>query len=230
MTRRLLAIDPPVEITLRRSRAARRFSLRVSQIDRAVTLSMPARARESDAIAFAAGQADWLRRVLGRAAPAVAVGFGTCLPVEGRARQVIPGAVRAAELRDAELVLPPDPARAGLRAGAFLKLLARDRLAAAVARHAAAVGRPVMALRLRDTRARWGSCSSGGALMFSWRLVMAPPEILDYVAAHEVAHLVEMNHSPAFWAVVARLCPAYARHRAWLRTKGQALHAWRFGG
>ncbi len=228
MTRRTLATDPPVEVTLRRSRQSRRFSLRVSQIDGAVTLSMPARAREAEALAFATGQAEWLRRAIARTQPPRPVVFGAELPVEGRARLLTPGDVRAPALDDARLILPPDPARVAPRVTAFLKLLARDRLATAVARHAASVARPVGALRLRDTRARWGSCASGGGLMFSWRLAMAPPEVLDYVAAHEVAHLVEMNHSPAFWDIVARLVPDHARHRRWLRSDGNLLHAWRF--
>ncbi len=94
----------------------------------------------------------------------------------------------------------------------------------------ALVGRPFHRLTLRDTRSRWGSCTVDGGLMYSWRLAMAPPEVLDYVAAHEVAHLVEMNHAPAFWAVVRRLVPDYAPRRAWLKQHGQRLHAYRFGG
>src|SRR5690606_4279045 len=111
---------------------------------------------------------------------------------------------------------------------AFLKTVARDRLATASDRYAVALGRPYGRLTLRDTRSRWGSCSAAGDLMYSWRLVMAPAEVLDYVAAHEVAHLAEMNHSPAFWDVVARLCPDYRRHRTWLRANGGALHRVRF--
>jgi predicted metal-dependent hydrolase len=107
-------------------------------------------------------------------------------------------------------------------------MLARDRLAAACDRHAQRLGRRPAALVLRDTRSRWGSCSAQGVLMFSWRLAMAPPAVLDYVAAHEVAHLAEMNHSRAFWATVARLLPDHAAPRAWLRAEGGALHRWRF--
>ncbi|MEY3959547.1 MAG: hypothetical protein RIR14_200, partial [Pseudomonadota bacterium] len=81
---------------------------------------------------------------------------------------------------------------------------------------------------LRDTRSRWGSCTAEGALMYSWRLIMAPPPVLRYVAAHEVAHLVEMNHSPQFWAVVDRLYPGWEAQRAWLRSHGSALHGLRF--
>ncbi|MGR3434759.1 MAG: M48 family metallopeptidase, partial [Shimia sp.] len=82
---------------------------------------------------------------------------------------------------------------------------------------------------LRDTRSRWGSCSAAGGLNYSWRLVMAPPEVLDYVAAHEVAHLAQMNHSPRFWAEVAGLMPGYEAPRGWLRRHGADLHRYRFG-
>ena len=90
------------------------------------------------------------------------------------------------------------------------------------------LGRKVARLTLRDTRSRWGSCSHEGALMYSWRLIMAPPSVLRYVAAHECAHLVEMNHSPAFWAVVSRLYPGWQRERAWLHAEGAQLHGYRF--
>jgi predicted metal-dependent hydrolase len=91
------------------------------------------------------------------------------------------------------------------------------------------LGRRYTRLTLRDTRSRWGSCSATGALSYSWRLILAPPRVLDYVAAHEVAHLAQMNHSPAFWAEVARLMPDYESPRAWLRREGSALHRYRFG-
>jgi predicted metal-dependent hydrolase len=112
--------------------------------------------------------------------------------------------------------------------GAFLKALARERLAEASDRHAAALGRGFGRLTLRDTRSRWGSCSPDGRLMYSWRLIMAPPPVLDYVAAHEVAHLVELNHSPAYWKVVTGICPDWKVHRNWLKTQGSGLHRLRF--
>ncbi len=111
---------------------------------------------------------------------------------------------------------------------AFLKLRARDRLAAACDGFAASLGTHYRAIALRDTRSRWGSCTSEGNLMYSWRLVMAPPDVLDYVAAHEVAHRLEMNHSDRFWAHVERVCPDHKSHRRWLREEGTKLHAWRF--
>jgi predicted metal-dependent hydrolase len=118
--------------------------------------------------------------------------------------------------------------RPGLAAQVFLKALARDRLAQCVARYTAALDVSHKALTLRDTRSRWGSCTSEGRLMFSWRLAMAEPDVLDYVAAHEVAHLVHMDHSPAFWAVVEKLRPDWREARDWLRREGPGLHAIRF--
>ncbi len=115
------------------------------------------------------------------------------------------------------------------RLRAWLRTRARERLADASDRHAARLGMPYRRLTLRDTRSRWGSCSAQGGLMYSWRLVMAPGDVLDYVAAHEVAHLAEMNHSPAFWNTVARLKPGYETPRRWLRENGAALHRYRFG-
>ena len=127
------------------------------------------------------------------------------------------------------LLVPDDPEKLGPRLAAYLRALARDRLAAASDRHAAALRRPYRKITLRDTRSRWGSCTAQGDLMYSWRLVMAPPEVLDYVAAHEVAHLAQMNHSPAFWAVVERLYGDWRPARRWLQVEGASLHRYRFG-
>lgn len=220
---------PDVEITLRRSVRARRLSLRVSRLDGAVTLTVPARMREGTALEFLSTQEDWLRRTLAARAPVTTVGFGARVPVEGRLLTVVADSGRAVRVEGDLLMVPGGPDGAAARVAGFLRALARDRLAAACDRHAAALGRRHATLTLRDTRSRWGSCGATGRLMFNWRLVMAPPEVLDYVAAHEIAHLAEMNHSPAFWAVCARLCPGHAAHRRWLRTQGEALHALRFG-
>lgn len=221
---------PPIEITLRRSARARRFSLRVSRVDGRVTLSLPLRAREADALAFARSQEAWLRRALAALPAQAAIRWGADFPVEGQLRRLGPAPGRLVCDTGDSLLLPGAEADLPRRLAAWLRLRARDRLAATADAHAAALGRGYAGLALRDTRSRWGSCTHDGRLMFSWRLIMAPPAVLDYVAAHEVAHLAEMNHSPAFWAVVARLMPDYAPHRAWLKTHGQTLMAWQFGG
>ncbi|MFB2531095.1 M48 family metallopeptidase [Paracoccus sp. p3-h83] len=227
MTQHWLPTDPPLELTLRRSARARRFSLRVSRLDGRVMLTLPTRASEAEALAFARSKADWLRQMQAAAPVGRYLADGQMLPVEGVARRLTPAPLRVPRIEGEALLVPAgrDP---GPVVQAWLRQLARTRLIAACDRHAARLGRRIAAVSLRDTRSRWGSCTHDGRLMFSWRLILAPPEVLDYVAAHEVAHLAEMNHSPAFWAVVARLMPDYARHRDWLRRHGAGLHAWQF--
>lgn len=224
----LLPGPPPVQITLRRSARSRRFSLRVSQLDGRVTLSMPLRARETEAMDFARSHEDWLRAALARRPQGQEVALGARLPVEGRLLTLAPGPGRSPRIEGEHLLLPGDPAQAAARAAAFLKTLARDRLAAASDHYAAQIGRKVTRITLRDTRSRWGSCAHDGSLMYSWRLVMAPPPVLTYVAAHEVAHMVEMNHSQAFWDVVSRLYPGWQAQRHWLHLQGKHLHAIQF--
>ena len=219
---------PPVEITLRRSARSRRFSLRVSQLDGRVTLSMPLRAREAEAMDFARSHESWLRAALARRPAHSLVTLGDRIPVEGRLLTLTTGTGRSPRIEGESLLLPGDPDRAAARTLAFLKTLSRDRLAAASDHYAARIGRKVTRITLRDTRSRWGSCAHDGALMYSWRLIMAPPAVLTYVAAHEVAHMVEMNHSDAFWSVVTQLYPGWQAQRHWLHLNGKHLHSHQF--
>lgn len=221
-----LAGNPPIDIVLLRSGRARRLSLRVSQLDGRVTLTLPKGASEREARRFAEEKSDWIAGALSRSETSVDVAPGMSLPIDGTERQVITGDGRSARLLPGTLRVPAD--RPGPAAQALLKHLARDRLAQASDRYADQVGRAYGRLTLRDTRSRWGSCSSEGNLMYSWRLILAPCEVLDYVAAHEVAHLVHMDHSDRFWGLVQDICPDYATPRAWLRREGAGLHKYRF--
>lgn len=228
MGHHVLAGNPPVELCLRRSPRARRISLRVSGLDGRVTLTIPRGVTEAEALAFARSRADWLRDHLAGQPDTVAVGHGSEIPVEGQFLRIVPGTGRRVQ-READQLCVPGPAdTAPARLEGWLKARARDRLAAASDHYAGLLGRRYSRLTLRDTRSRWGSCSSTGALSYSWRLILAPPQVLDYVAAHEVAHLAQMNHSPAFWTEVTRLMPDYQTPRGWLRREGGALHRYRF--
>ncbi len=220
--------SPPIDITLRRSAASRRFSLRISRLDGRVTLSMPPRAREAEALRFATEQEGWIRRTLSGMELPLQVGPETVVPVEGRALTVTPYTGRGVRVEGDSLLVPAAGGQEAARVAAFLKVLARDRLVTASDRAARQLGVTYSKITLRDTRSRWGSCAHDGGLMFSWRLIMAPPAVLDYVAVHEVAHLEQMNHSPAFWALVERFCPDWKVHRNWLHQHGHALHRFRF--
>ena len=220
--------NPPVEVLLRRSAQARRLSLRISRLDGRATLTLPTRVPEREGKAFVRERESWLRKHLSAIEPEMPVEIGATVLFEGADVPVIAGPVKRATLKSGALMVPDDPGKVGKRVAAFMKLRARDALADASDRYAAALGRPYNRISLRDTRSRWGSCSSAGDLMYSWRLIMAPRSVLEYVAAHEVAHLQHMDHSDRFWEVVNDLFPNHKACRKWLRDNGGALHRVRF--
>lgn len=228
MGQHVLPGNPPVEINLKRSGRARRISLRVSALDGRVTLTVPKGVSEKAGLAFAAEKADWLRQNAARHGEVNQVKQGAQIPVEGHFVTITSGTGRSVHIQDAQIIVPGDPVRLPARLSGYLKTLARDRLAAASDLYAARLGRSYSRLTLRDTRSRWGSCSAQGALSYSWRLIMAPPDVLNYVAAHEVAHLAEMNHSDRFWAKVEEIHGPWTAQRDWLRREGAALHRIRF--
>ena len=210
-------------VTIRRSGRARSMTLRVSRLDGRVTLTLPQSTTDRAARAFLDGHAGWIAKAKAGVAVEAPVEVGAALPVEGVMRQIEAGTGRQARIFGDRIEMPSPRALA-----TTLKHLARDRALPRIDYYADAVGRDVTGISFRDTRSRWGSCTSEGKVMLSWRLVLAPPEIFDYVIAHEVAHLVEMNHSTAFWSVVEELRPDYKEAKRWLKTDGPGLHRFRF--
>ena len=229
MTQHLRIGDPVIEIRLRPCARARRFVLRVPNSGPNAVLTVPRHAPRTAALDFVTANEGWLRERLASRGDLVPAGDGVELPFLGRCLRIeATGGAGRLSAGNGILRIPGRPELAPARAKGFLREIARQHLGARAAHHAAYLGRTPGRLTLRDTRSRWGSCTSEGDLMFSWRLVMAPWEVLDYVAAHEVAHLLEMNHSQRFWRVVAGLCPEYELHRNWLRQHGAGLHRYDF--
>lgn len=219
---------PDVPVILRQSARARRISLRISQLDGRVTLTVPQGVSDAEALGFARQKEEWIRGHLAKRGADAVVAHGAEIPLGGQPFLIVPGPGRRVEIAQNRIAVPGAPERVGPRLMGHLKQIARARLAGACDNYAARLGRPYAKISIRDTRSRWGSCTSAGTLMFSWRLIMAPPEVLDYVAAHEVAHLAEMNHSGAFWAQVERIYGDHKPPRHWLRSHGNDLHRYRF--
>ena len=217
-------------VRLRRHRRARRYTLRIHPSDREAILTMPPRGTINDAREFAQRHGGWIAARLGRLPKAAPFQPGTVVPLRGVAHKIVHRAGRGTvwtETRDSGekiLCVAGGVEHVDRRVHDFLKREARADLVKASAHYAAALGVKVKRISIRDQSSRWGSCTSAGSLSFSWRLILAPPYVLDYLAAHEVAHLVEMNHSARFWRVVAKVCSAVDRAKAWLDTHGNDLH------
>jgi predicted metal-dependent hydrolase len=215
-----------VAVVVRRSALAARMSLRLDAMSDAVVLVMPPGVPEREGLRFVAAHRDWIVRRLAALPPRIAFAPGAELPVLGEAHviEARPEARRGVWAEDGRLNVSGRPEHLPRRVLDWLKRRAEQEVAARAFPMAESVERRIAGVVVRDQRSRWGSCTADGRLAFSWRLVLAPAPVLTYVVAHEVAHLVELNHSPAFWRVVRRLMPDMAAPRHWLKLNGAALH------
>jgi predicted metal-dependent hydrolase len=217
-------------VAVKRNKRARRLILRIDAASGLPVMTLPARTSLAEGERFLLKNLGWLEGRLGRRPPAIPFGDGGEFSLRGAVCRIAHcggrGLIRLERDGDAQrLVVPGDIDFLPRRVADWLRREARRDIEAAVARHAQAIGRRPAGIRIGDAKSRWGSCSAQGALSFSWRLVLAPPHVLDYLAAHEVAHLAEMNHGRRFWALVDRLCPAHRPARAWLKRNGAELYA-----
>lgn len=228
-TLELMIAGERVSIAVRRVATARRYTLRVRTAQRDVVISMPSRGSLAAARDFAERHRDWIAARLEALSGHIVLCDGAILPLRGVDHRIAhrPGSRGGVVIEPGPVPVihvAGDPAFLRRRLVAWLKKQALADLEAAVARHTLAIGARHRGVSVKDTRSRWGSCSATGNLSFSWRLILAPPAVLDYVAAHEVAHLREMNHSPRFWRLCGELCPGQAQAKSWLRAHGAGLH------
>ena len=218
-------------VCVRRHRRARRYTLRIHSATREVILTMPPRGSLREAKAFAQKHGGWIAARLRRLPAAAPFADGIVLPLRGVEHRVAhrPGRrgtvwTEAGEGGEPLLCVAGDAPHVNRRIGDFLRREAHRELDAASRRAAETLGVSVKRISVRDQSSRWGSCSTTGVLSYSWRLILAPPYVLEYLTIHEVAHLIEMNHSPRFWRLVNRHCPEAARAKAWLDRHGADLH------
>lgn len=218
----IAGIDAP--ITIRRRRTAKRVTLSVSRATGAVGMTLPARFRLDDAMRFVEQHRDWLEQRIEAAPQPVPYEFGMTLPYRGKTYMVEQGKRRRVEVGRGVIRAGCDPEMLPGMMDRWLKKEARAALTERSDAHAKALRVKYARLSVRDTKSRWGSCSTNGTLSYSWRVILAPPGALNYLAAHEVAHLREMNHGPKFWRLVERLVPDLDDWRDWFREHGADLH------
>jgi predicted metal-dependent hydrolase len=224
----LLAIDgEAVAVTVRLNPRARRMIVKVDPGTGAVIVTAPSRRGLNHALDFARGEKAWIARQLARVPKPVILAPGAQIPFRGIVHRVESAASGPAPVwrdeKNAIIFVRGRAEHAPRRLGDFLKAEARKAFEARALDYAALLKVKPARITVRDTASRWGSWSSARSLSFSWRLIMAPETVLDYVVAHEVAHLREMNHSPRFWAHVRILAPEMEKAQAWLKAQGRAL-------
>ena len=228
----VISIDgAAVSVTVRVNARAKSYRLSIPHSGGPL-LTLPPHGKWSEAEAFLERHRNWLAARIKRAPNTTHMGDGGMVPLRGVEHAIIgTGKIRgrvelAGDEGEPVLLVPGEPAHQERRLTDWLKDQALVDLTERSAFHAARLGVSVKSIKMRSQASRWGSCSSTGTINYNWRLVLAPPFVLDYVAAHEVAHLVEMNHSPAFWAAVSRTLPDMAKGRAWLKAHGAQLMAY----
>jgi predicted metal-dependent hydrolase len=217
-----------------RSTRARRLTMRIEARSGGLRLTVPFGTGEGEIDAFLKRHAGWIESRAARLPDRPEVRPGVRIPLRGVPHLIVHVPERRGTVtlgaadEEPALLVHGDIRHLPRRLADFLKREARRDMTALAERHAARLGRRLKTIRFKDTTSRWGSCTADGTLSFSWRIVMAPPAVIDYLVAHEVAHLKEMNHGPAFWRLCRELCPRSDEARAWLKRNGSALQAIRF--
>jgi predicted metal-dependent hydrolase len=229
--RELLKIDgKSIEVILRTNPRARRFIVKVDPSTGEVSVVAPSSRSFDRALDFARKEKDWIAGRLADVPQPVQLELGSVVMFKG-----VEHAIRSGDGKGSPVWIDRDSARPAIRVGGrpehasrrlldWLKREARKRIDERVATYATALAVRPKRITIRDTSSRWGSCSSARSLSFSWRLILAPPSVLDYVVAHEVAHLRELNHKPRFWRLVETLVPEIEKSQTWLSTHGALLH------
>lgn len=224
-------IDLPDHVTFSRSTRAKRMTLRLDTKNRQVKLVVPQKASLHKAEEFVWAHEDWIQKQLSELAPSIPFIDGTKIPLLGADTAL--DIYYDQDLKRTSIALKnntlsvktnkTDPTGRILR---HLKHIAREELTALTHQKAKTIDKTVKAIQIRDPKTRWGSCHEDGRISLSWRLILAPPEAMDYVVAHEVAHMIHMNHGKLFWALCEDLCSNYQKGKKWMRSQGHTLHSY----
>ena len=225
--------DHVYPVVIRRSPQAKRYTLRVKTATREAVVTMPTSGSMATAKDFAARHGGWLATRFQKMPKLVSFTPGAFIPLRGVPHRLEhrPDARGTAWQETSVegvsvIAVAGDASFLARRVRDFLKREARKDIEVAVRHHADALGVKIKRVSIKDTVSRWGSCAADGTLSFSWRMILAPPFVLDYLAAHEVAHRVEMNHSTRYWKVVESISPDFETAEAWLKRHGAELHRW----
>ncbi len=222
----LLLGEREIPLVVRTHPTSRRLILRYCERTKTARLTLPKRVSQREALKFVESRTQWLRAQIAATPEQISFTNDAVIPLRGVqvTLRSMSGQGRRVWREGDVLYVGGDEAAMPRRVRTWLQAEARAAITGAAMMHAKTLGVRIARINLRDPTSRWGSCGSDRVLSFSWRLILAPPEVLDYVVCHEVAHMLRMDHSPQFWRIVTQLCPHQETYRAWLHKHGQALH------
>jgi predicted metal-dependent hydrolase len=217
-----------VRIAFKRNARCKRMIIRVAKDGSGLAMTLPKRTSQAEALRFAHASKSWIAKNISDRMPPLAFADGVMIPLRGEIYKIVCSGGRRGLVQlnqiDSTITVPGDAAHVNRRLTDWLKQQAVKDLTQASEYYAQAMGVEYSALSIRDQSSRWGSCSAARALSYSWRLILAPRFVLDYVAAHEVAHIREMNHGPRFWRLVLTHCKQAKEARDWLKRQARDLH------
>ncbi|MCP4393282.1 MAG: M48 family metallopeptidase [Alphaproteobacteria bacterium] len=216
--------DFPLDI--KRNSKAKRCILRVNHIKQSIDLTIPKRYRTEKAVKFARSQILWIEKQIEQMPEKINFYDGITIPVAGRPTTITRAKHPQAGTKQIEdtIIISGHTEHFNRRTKDFLKKEAKRVFTNIANKMAEKMGKKIKKISVKDTHSRWGSCNSAGNISYSWRLILAPVHVMEYVIAHEVAHLAELNHSEAFWNQVGKLLPNYHKAKKWLKENGNSLH------
>nr|WP_298797910.1 SprT family zinc-dependent metalloprotease [uncultured Acetobacter sp.] len=218
----------PVQVVWKQSLRARRLSLRIAPYEQKLVVTLPPECTPAQALAFVKANHAWINERLQRLEKTPSFSANNIIPIEGKPYLIMhaPKQLGGAWLENNHLMVSGDPVFINRRVADFLRTHAASALKREVQELALNTGLHPSRIDIRDTSSRWGSCSTSGRIMLSWRVIMAPDMVRHYLIAHELSHLKYMNHGPLFWQHVAKITPYKQQAETWLRQKGiLLLHA-----
>ena len=215
-----------VPLVFKQNKRAQRIILRLDHGSSSIIVVLPKRTSRDEGKRFALSNKDWIEERLDQLHEPVPFLHNNIIPILGTPHRIRhkPNARGVVWCESEEIHVAGHEEHVPRRVQDWLKLEAKREIESRAFQKAEMVGKKIKKITIRDTKSRWGSCTSAGSLSFSWRLILAPPFVLDYLAAHEVAHLKEMNHSARFWRLCEKLCPASEEAKDWLKAHGTTLH------
>ena len=217
-------------VVISRKNNIRRLSLKVCRITGEISINAPKFLSESEIYKFYNLNRNWIHNQINQCLVPKIVKEGLFLPVEGNLYEIVvkKSCSKIKILENNQICIPKNISDIGKELQTFLLKYCKSVMIPIILKKSNLIQKKIKKISFKDTKSRWGSCSSTGSIMLNWRLIMVPPSVYNYVIIHEIAHLVHMNHGPLFWKLVQELSPNYSKDKEWLKKNGREIRRYIF--